>query len=102
LEILKFPAVEPGDGIDYYDFVATALGIVTGNTFSTGWLALRSVGNDGRPIFRCVERPADGILYGRVYYWCVGEEDPVSRKSFPQWLFDRGLSFVTDYDIVHS
>ncbi|KAH6634763.1 hypothetical protein B0J18DRAFT_30163 [Chaetomium sp. MPI-SDFR-AT-0129] len=88
-----------GDGIDY-DLALTSCCIVTGNTFATGWLAVRvSSGNgDGTgdgPLFHRVDRPGDGILRRVEYHFCVGKLDPTTYKypvvpSFDHWRFPHG------------
>jgi len=66
-------------GIDY-DTAFVACCLVTGNTWRTGWLALKEIGADGAT-FRRVGRPDDAILREPVYYFCLGDSDPCGRNS---------------------
>lgn len=85
-DLLRFNALD-GDGIQY-DIAFTSCCIVTGNTFSTGWLAIRVLSDDGDgPHFHRVGRPDDGILHDLQYYFCIGEHDPTTCKClFPLYL----------------
>lgn len=66
--LLRFNAVDDG-GIDY-DTAFLACCIITGNTWSRGWLAHRET--EGQ--FQRVDRLTDGVLRDSVYYFCLGED----------------------------
>lgn len=72
-EILLLSAVDGDDGSRgiEYDTAFVACCIVTGNTWSEGWLAQKT----GVGAFERVKLPEDGILRGRVYYFMLGEND---------------------------
>ncbi|KAL6366232.1 hypothetical protein LRP88_00077 [Fusarium phalaenopsidis] len=74
------------DGVDY-DCALISCGIVTGNTWATGWLATMGVGSQ----FVRVERPADGILREQKYYYFIDDHEPSYKypiiPSFHHWRF---------------
>lgn len=58
-----------GDGVDY-DVALVACGIVAGNTWATGWLALPGAGD----ALARIERPEDGVLRAHSYFYCAQED----------------------------
>ena len=66
--LLRLSAVDDG-GIDF-DTAFLACCVITGNTWSSAWLAQR--GREGR--LQRLARPLDGILRDSVYHFCVGED----------------------------
>ncbi|TLS21104.1 uncharacterized protein PpBr36_10489 [Pyricularia pennisetigena] len=81
------------DGLDF-DVATTACSIVTTVDWSQGVMAIRT--QDGS--FSAVERPEDGLLRDRLYFWCRrcpdGGIDPDVRTdrypvylSFQHWRF---------------
>ncbi|KLU90700.1 hypothetical protein MAPG_10552 [Magnaporthiopsis poae ATCC 64411] len=73
-------------GLDY-DTALVACCIVANNAFATGWLATRAGCG-----FRLVQRPADNLLHGTEYFFCVGDKNPRRHvypvvPSFDHWRF---------------
>jgi hypothetical protein len=95
--LLRLQAVDDG-GVDY-DTAFVACAIITGNTWSRAWFARRRPADAGPADLRLlsqlerVERPPDGVLRGRIYYFVVGDEGrPTPAKypvlpSFDHWRF---------------
>ncbi|KAF4415721.1 hypothetical protein FACUT_13173 [Fusarium acutatum] len=81
--------LEQSDGFDF-DLALISCGIVTGNTWKTGWL----VTSDDLEQFVWVERPDDNILRSRTYYYFVGDYEPIYKypivPSFHHWQFPHG------------
>lgn len=75
LPLLQFNAVDCSGtdaavaSIDYHVAVV-ACGIIAGNTWDTGWLALSAPGGG---LVR-VERPEDGVLRAGDYFYCAQED----------------------------
>ncbi|KAF5002601.1 hypothetical protein FDECE_10572 [Fusarium decemcellulare] len=90
-ELLRFNLVDgpAKDGLDY-DFALICCGIVTGNTWETGWFATGEANGQ----YSRVERPTDGLLRGHTYYYFVGDHEPTHRypviPSFHHWRFPHG------------
>jgi hypothetical protein len=61
---------DDGDGLDY-DTAFYACCIVTGNKWNDGWLAEKK-----GDAFDRVNRPHDGILRGKIYYFLLGDHGP--------------------------
>ncbi|KLU90792.1 hypothetical protein MAPG_10643 [Magnaporthiopsis poae ATCC 64411] len=91
LELDAFDKDKDGNyGLDY-DVAFVSCGIVANNAFTSGWLATRTAGG-----FAPVPRPADNLLRGREYFFCVGDADPSTNKydvipSFDHWRFPHTL-----------
>ncbi|KAH7202951.1 hypothetical protein BKA60DRAFT_498849 [Fusarium oxysporum] len=76
---------ENKDGIDY-DVACWACGIVANNSWASGWLATKQ-GDE----YQWVNKPEDGILRQREYYYFTGDH-PASYRypvipSFDHWRF---------------
>ncbi|SPJ74762.1 uncharacterized protein FTOL_04493 [Fusarium torulosum] len=90
-ELLRFNALDglDKDGFDF-DLALISCGIVTGNTWKTGWLAT----SDDLEQFVRVERPDDNILRSQTYYYFVGDHEPTYQypivPSFHHWQFPHG------------
>ncbi|KAF4429966.1 hypothetical protein F53441_13977 [Fusarium austroafricanum] len=81
--------LEQSDGFDF-DLALISCGIVTGNTWKTGWLAT----SDDLEQFVRIERPDDNILRSQTYYYFVGDHEPTYKypivPSFHHWQFPHG------------
>ena len=84
------------DGVDY-DCALISCGIVTGNTWATGWLATMGVDSQ----FVRVERPADGILREQKYYYFIGDHEPSCMSSLAS-IFECLSSLVVQTCIPSS
>jgi hypothetical protein len=73
-----FDGGDNGDGLDF-DFALIASGIVTNNTWPSGYLAQKEQGQ-GQTRFVKVDRPLNNILCGEEYYYFVdGQHAPDCR-----------------------
>lgn len=82
------------DGSLDFDLALAACSIVAGVEWGGGgYLALNSPGPDASSLQR-VDRPPDGLLRGRMYFFCVNDEDPLFKypvvPSFQHWRFPHG------------
>lgn len=79
-ELLCFNALDglDNDGFDF-DLALILCGIVTGNTWKTGWLVM----SDDLKQFVRVERPDDSILRSQMYYYFVGDHEPICMICLP-------------------
>ncbi|ATY64766.1 hypothetical protein A9K55_005104 [Cordyceps militaris] len=86
-ELLRFSSTDgpTKDGLDY-EFALICCGIVTGNTWASGWIAVLQDEQYSR-----VNRPANGVLRGSTYYYFVGDHAPTHKypivPSFHHWRF---------------
>lgn len=72
-DLLVLMAADDGDGGLDFDLTLAACCIIAGVNWDGGYLALKaSESND----LQRVDRPQDGSLHGREYFFCVNGDDP--------------------------
>lgn len=100
--LLRLSAVDgpERDGVDY-DFGLISCGIVTGNTWPDGSLAVKR----GDTEFEPVTRPEDGVLREEEYFYFVGTYDASCKVSHINNNLDipTDIQFQTDkYPVIPS
>ncbi|KAI0153301.1 hypothetical protein GGR57DRAFT_150677 [Xylariaceae sp. FL1272] len=91
-DLLALVAADADDGLDF-DIALTSCCILTDTNWDTGYLAQKQAGADN--LLQRVERPQDGLLRGKEYFFCVEGQEPASFKypvipSFHHWRFPHG------------
>ncbi|OAA66551.1 hypothetical protein SPI_01127 [Niveomyces insectorum RCEF 264] len=89
-DLLVLMAADGDGGLDY-DLALAACCIVAGVHWDGGYLAQKALGNHD---LQRVDRPHDGLLRAREYFFCVDGQDPSFKypvvPSFHHWRFPHG------------
>ncbi|KAL6354002.1 hypothetical protein LRP88_12633 [Fusarium phalaenopsidis] len=89
--LLRFAAIDgdDGDGVDF-EVALVACGIITGNTWHSGYIAEMDAGGE----YVKIDRSTTDVLRGRTYYYFVDEQPPGYKypviPSFDHWRFPHG------------
>ncbi|POR32602.1 Uncharacterized protein TPAR_07172 [Tolypocladium paradoxum] len=91
-DLLVLRAADGDGGLDF-DVALTACCIVANADWDDGHLAQKTLAGDH--VLQRVDRPQDGLLRGREYFFCVEGRDPSLFKypvipSFHHWRFPHG------------
>ncbi|KAK0655297.1 hypothetical protein B0T16DRAFT_341490 [Cercophora newfieldiana] len=91
-DLLVLTAADGDGGLDF-DVALTSCCIVADMPWDDGYLAQKDGAGDDS--LQRIDRPPDGLLHGRKYFFCVKGREPLSFKypvipSFHHWRFPHG------------